>query len=134
MYYRVESSSRPRGSVEIYRPFGEPVRNEVVDYNIKSWISLYDRPFVYDYDDRTSKELYTEKRNGIILFVPTSEASLSLIAAFRNASEDLKLKQKKRLIFTQIEVFRSPLRQAPRPTPASRTTSRSTPRSIQSFT
>lgn len=110
------------------------MRNEVVDYNIKSWISLYDRPFVYDYDDRTSKELYTEKRNGIILFVPTSEASLSLIAAFRNASEDLKLKQKKRLIFTQIEVFRSPLRQAPRPTPASRTTSRSTPRSTQSFT
>lgn len=110
----------------MYRPFGEPVSNGVVDYNIKSWISLYDRPFVYDYDDRTSKELYTEKRNGIILFVPTSEASLAIIAAFREASEDLKLKQKKRLIFTQIEVAHPPLRQAPRRTLACRTTSRST--------
>lgn len=55
VYYRVQDSSRPQGSVEIYRPFGDAVRNDVVDYNIKSWISLYDRPFVYDYDDRTSK-------------------------------------------------------------------------------
>lgn len=101
------------------------MRNDVIDYNLKSWISLYDRPFVYDYDDRTSKELFTEKRNGIILFVPTSEASLSLIAAFREASEDLKLRQKKRLIFTQIEVVFLLPRPALKPTPASRTTSRS---------
>lgn len=68
MYYSISSSDRTAGSVEIYRPFGQTVKLEKVDHSIKAWINLYDRPFVYAFDDRTRSELFSEKRNGLILF------------------------------------------------------------------
>lgn len=68
MYYSISSSDRTAGSVEMYRPFGQTVKLEKVDHSIKAWINLYDRPFVYAFDDRTRSELFSEKRNGLILF------------------------------------------------------------------
>lgn len=55
VYYRVEDSPKPQGSVEIFRPFGAPDLLEKIDYNLRPWINLNDRPLVFDYDDRTTK-------------------------------------------------------------------------------
>ncbi len=99
MYYRVEGSSRPEGSVEIFRPFGAPVLLEKVDYALRPWINLNDRPLVFDYSDRTTKELYSEKRNGILLFVADSPQGQALLTAFKEAAVEWKLVQKKKLIF-----------------------------------
>lgn len=57
-----------------------------MDYNLRSWINLNDRPLVLDYDDRTTKELYTEKRNGILLFVAAGEQGENLLTAFKEAA------------------------------------------------
>lgn len=86
MYYRVEGTSKPQGSVEIFRPFGAPVLLEKVDYSLRPWINLNDRPLVFDYDDRTTKELYSEKRNGILLFVADSQQGQNLLTAFKEAA------------------------------------------------
>jgi hypothetical protein len=104
VYYRVESSAKAEGSAQIFRPFGAPVSLEKVDVNVRSWINLNDRPLVYDYDDRTTKELYTEKRNGILLFTAASEQGQALLTAFTEAAVQWKLVQKKKLIFAQINV------------------------------
>jgi hypothetical protein len=111
----VEGASKPEGSVEIFRPFGAPVLLEKVDYSLRAWINLNDRPLVFDYSDRTTKELYTEKRNGILLFVDGSEQGQGLLTAFNEAAVEWKIKQKKRLIFAQISVILHPLRPLPTP-------------------
>lgn len=117
MYYRVEPTSQPEGSVQIFRPFAAPLLLEKVDYGLRSWINLNDRPLVFDYDDRTTKEIYTEKRNGILLFVAANEQGQALLTAFTEAAAEWKLKQKKRLIFSQISVLPSPCRLPPTPRP-----------------
>jgi hypothetical protein len=112
--------------VEIFRPFGAPVLVEKVDYSLRPWINLNDRPLVFDYSDRTTKELYSQKRSGILLFVADSPQGQTLLASFKEAAAEWKLAQKKKLIFAQISVLLLVCRPLLilRPTLASRITSR----------
>ena len=43
----------------MFRSFGSTIRNDAVGQTIKNWINLNDRPLVYEYNDRTSSELFT---------------------------------------------------------------------------
>ena len=105
VYYAVSGSSRTPNSVEIIRPFGQTIRRDVVDYNIRNWINLYDRPFVYSFDDRASSEVFSEKRNALILFTPRDETAESVSEAFRQAAQEVKETQKKKFIFIEIKVI-----------------------------
>ena len=49
------------------------MQNNVIDNNIKNWIALFDRPFVFPFDDRASSEVFTDKRNAVLLFAPQGE-------------------------------------------------------------
>ena len=79
-------------------------RLAVVDYNIKSWIGLHERPLIYAFDDRTSSELFTAKKNAILLVTPIGELGDTISAAFKEAATEWKIKSKKRLIFSAITV------------------------------
>lgn len=104
MYYNIRTPEKAVGSLEIFRPFGQTVKLDVVDYNVKSWINLYDRPIVYVFDDRTRGEIFTDKKNAILLFEPSGELGETVRAAFRDAAQEWKIQNKKKLIFSGIQV------------------------------
>ena len=70
MYYQAPQGSKPADSIEIFRPFGQSVQNNKIDHSLKNWIGLFDRPFVFPFDDRASGEVFSDKRNAVFLFVP----------------------------------------------------------------
>lgn len=53
-YYTAPTGDKQADSVEIFRPFGKSVVNNKIDHGIKNWIGLFDRPFVFPFNDRSS--------------------------------------------------------------------------------
>ena len=104
MYYQIADSSKPKDSLEIYRPFAKSVQNNIIDANIKNWIALFDRPFVYPFDERASSEIFSDKRNSLFLFTPEGEVGEAVSQALALVAVDWKLHLKRRLIFTEIKV------------------------------
>ena len=104
MYYQTVPGDRPANSIEIFRPFAKSVTNNVVDNMIKNWIGLFDRPFVYPFDDRASGEIFSNKRNAVFLFVPAGEMGETVRSVLLEVAADWKLKFKRRLIFVEIYV------------------------------
>ena len=60
---------------------------------------MFDRPFVYPFDDRSSGEIFTDKRNAVLLFEPTGETGTAVRKILLEVAADWKLKYKRRLIF-----------------------------------
>ena len=103
MFYQVAAGDKPVDSVEIFRPFAKSVTNNVIDAGIKNWIGLFDRPFLYHFDDRSSGEMFTDKRNAILMFEPAQGAQ-AVRDLMLSCAADWKLKYKRRLIFAEIRV------------------------------
>lgn len=74
----------------------------MVDHSAKNWISLFDRPFLYPFDDRASGEIFNDKRNAVFLFAPAGESGENARRVVLELAADWKLKYKRRLIFTEI--------------------------------
>jgi len=74
VYYHIADSDKQKDTVEIFRPYAKSVQTAVIDGNIRNWIALYDRPFVYPFDDRASSEIFTDKRNALFFFTPEGES------------------------------------------------------------
>jgi hypothetical protein len=107
VYYQTSpTGKRQADSLEIFRPFAKSVQSNVVDHSVKNWISLFDRPFLYPFDDRVSGEIFTEKRNAVFLFEPAGGAGQAVGTLLLEVAADWKLKYKRRLIFTLITVSR----------------------------
>lgn len=99
MYYQVPSTTGAE-TVEIYRPFGKSISSDKIDSSIRNWIGLFDRPFVYPFDDRASGEIFSDKRNAVFLFVPEGELGDTVRAEVFALAFDWKFQFKRRLIFT----------------------------------
>lgn len=82
----------------------------MIDHSIKNWIALFDRPFVYPFDDRASGEIFSDKRNAVFMWVPQGEQGTKARQLLLEVAADWKLKYKRRLIFTEIYVFLSQFR------------------------
>jgi hypothetical protein len=101
-YYVVASSDKPEGTVEIFRPFGEP-QSTVVSADLKSWITKFERPTVFLFDERTIGDIFGDRQVGVVLF-QSADAGEALSEAFSAAAEEVRVNQGKTLIFTEIEV------------------------------
>ena len=133
MYYQASpGGSKPVDSIEIFRPFSKPVQNNVVDHSVKNWISLFDRPFLYPFDDRASGEIFSDKRNAVFLFAPAGESGEAARRVVLELAADWKLKYKRRLIFTEILVRIMRFRKLTKATRVFLSISRLTPRSTSS--
>jgi hypothetical protein len=126
VYYQIADSGKPKDSLEIFRPFAKSVQNGIIDANIKNWIALFDRPFVYPFDERASSEIFSDKRNALFLFTPQGEAGEAVSKALTLIAVDWKLQLKRRLIFTEISVNDILLSPQKRKTKVLLTTSKST--------
>ena len=100
MYYQAPHGSKQENSIEIFRPFAKSVQNNVVDHSVKNWIGLFDRPFVFPFDDRASGEIFSDKRNAVFLWIPAGESGEKVREYLMEVAADWKLKYKRRLIFT----------------------------------
>ena len=68
---------------------------------IKEWVAKYDRPTVYNFDDRTISSIFGDQGVGFILFQQSGAGGV-LTAAFELAAYDIKHERSKPFIFTQI--------------------------------
>jgi len=61
--------------VQILRPFGQS-ESTVTSTDLKQWISKYERPTIYPFNDRTIGDIFGERGVGVIFFPPngTDEA------------------------------------------------------------
>jgi hypothetical protein len=73
------------------------------DHNLKAWILLNERPLVYAFDDRTIGDIFSERKSAIIVFA-SGESDAVITSAFADAAHEWKIKSKKNLIFSQINV------------------------------
>jgi len=132
-YQAAPGEGKPVDSLEIFRPFSKPVQSNSVDHSSKNWISLFDRPFLYPFDDRASGEIFSDKRNAVFLFAPSEEAGQTARRTLLELAADWKLKYKRRLIFTEIQVQFSKFRNKKKATRVYPITSKLIPSSISSF-
>ena len=87
-YYNVQESEEATGTVQIFRPFSDPATTSL-DSNIKSWISMNERPTVYTFDDRTIGEVFGDRAVGVILFQSASAEGLNDV--FKEAAHTVRI-------------------------------------------
>ncbi len=104
VYYQVKASTSTE-SVEIFRPFGKSISSDKIDSGIRNWIGLFDRPFVYPFDDRASGEIFSDKRNAVFFFLPEGEVGEKARMELFALAFDWKIQLKRRLIFTELRVY-----------------------------
>lgn len=97
-----EGSEQPQGTLQIIRPFAESVSTLVTE-DVKSWIAAHERPTVYEFNDRTISQIFSEGGSAIVLF--HSEDNQELSKAFSEAAEEVRVVGGKDIIFTNIPVL-----------------------------
>jgi hypothetical protein len=72
--------------------------------NFKKIINCHERSVVYAFDDRTIRDIFSERGVAVILF-HSAKAGETLAAAYNEAATTVRVSNGKSIIFTEIPVI-----------------------------